>query len=431
MKKILFVALASLAMLAHAGYDDALDDYRAHRYEQALTEFLRLSTHDHHDAEFMLALMYANGDGVARDPAKAIYFAERLASAGRADGFSIIGSMYGSSKSGVRDLAKSIAWYQRGVDAKETNSMRFLSKSYSTGVGVPRDPVRAFELMKMAAERKTDYLANYELGKMYERGQGVPADAAKARAQYLLGKNDDPRGFLRLAAMLERNPAASPADLERARGYYESAAKRGSGAGMDRLGLMWAEGRGGAQDYALAARWFEHAADSGNADGLYHGAMLFARGNGVKQSDTEAMAWLQEAVSHGQREAMVEMVRRQEDGRGVAASAEAARQGMCVALVADGARSRREAAVDTPLMPAVQQTLAAVVRALDHCGNFAPPAGPAIVQLRAALAKRLPAAAAAAAAAPGMAMQPGEKASTFLEAARWPARPEGDEDDPD
>src|SRR5258708_36655492 len=56
-------------------------------------------------------------------------------------------------------------------------------------------------------------------------------------------------------------------NYSKAREYLQKAADAGDTDAMYNLGLLYAEGRGGAQDYAKARGWYQKAADAGSADG--------------------------------------------------------------------------------------------------------------------------------------------------------------------
>ena len=93
-------------------------------------------------------------------------------------------------------------------------------------------------LSAMAADfNQTQRLANqgdadaqYMLGLMYAKGEGVPQDYAKARQ------------------------------------WFEKAANQGNADAQYGIGWMYYEGEGVPQDYAKARQWFEKAANQGSSD---------------------------------------------------------------------------------------------------------------------------------------------------------------------
>ena len=98
-------------------------------------------------------------------------------------------------------------------------------------------------------------MAQYRLGTLYERGQGVPANAAKAAH------------------------------------WYEMAANQGNRKAMHNLAVSDASGTAGKKNMPEAARWFAKAAALGLADSQFNLAVLYERGDGVPQSLLDAYKW--------------------------------------------------------------------------------------------------------------------------------------------
>jgi TPR repeat protein len=121
----------------------------------------------------------------------------------------------------------------------------------------------ALKIIRPMAE-KANLRAQFKLGRMYYKGQGIAQDykeAAKwykkaaelglAQAQYNLG------------AMYHRGQGVAQ-DYEEAVKWYEKAAKQGYTAGQKKLGDMYANGQGVTQDYMKAHKWINLAADKNN-----------------------------------------------------------------------------------------------------------------------------------------------------------------------
>ena len=67
------------------------------------------------------------------------------------------------------------------------------------------------------------------------------------------------------------------------------AAEAGDTDAMVKLGRLYAEGRGVAQDYGEAAKWFRKAAEQGHAGAQYNLGVCYANGQGVAQDTSEAV----------------------------------------------------------------------------------------------------------------------------------------------
>lgn len=166
----------------------------------------------HAAAQWKLGRMYADGDGVKQDDAKAF------------DYFSKIANSHAEEYPGTPRASFA------------ANAFVALGSYYLVGIpsaGVKRDPARARDMYAYAASYFGDPEAQYRLGKMYLEGTGVPRDPRSAarwlilssqkghyEAQALLGhmlfRGDDgisrqgARGLMWLT--LARDSAAKPGD---------------------------------------------------------------------------------------------------------------------------------------------------------------------------------------------------------------------------
>ena len=122
------------------------------------------------------------------------------------------------------------------------------------------------QLLRRAADRGLA-MAQYRLGKLYERGEGVPPD------------------------------------LNLARQWTERAAGAGNRRAMHDLGVYFARGEGAPLDEAAAFRWFRQAAELGVADSQYNLGVLYQQGRGVGSSASEALFWFLVAARQGDQDA--------------------------------------------------------------------------------------------------------------------------------
>lgn len=128
------------------------------------------------------------------------------------------------------------------------------------------DQQEAARWYRMAAERGYPP-AQYRLGSLYEKGDGVARDLAEARK------------------------------------LYEAAARAGHAGAMHNLAVLHASGATGSVDYATAVHWFAEAAEHGVADSQFNLAILYARGNGTAQNLPESYKWFAIAAAGGDSDA--------------------------------------------------------------------------------------------------------------------------------
>jgi localization factor PodJL len=127
------------------------------------------------------------------------------------------------------------------------------------------DSVAAFQWLEKAALQGQP-VAEYSLGTLYERGQGVTASPALALKWYL------------------------------------AAANQGNRKAMHNLAVAYAEGSAGPKNTQEAARWFAQAAALGLSDSQFNLAVLYERGDGVPQSLINSYKWYSIAAAGGDAE---------------------------------------------------------------------------------------------------------------------------------
>jgi TPR repeat protein len=88
-------------------------------------------------------------------------------------------------------------------------------------------------------------------------------------------------------------------DYAKAVELWRPLAEKGDVAAQYRLGSMYGEGKGVAQDDKEAFKWFQRAAEKGNAPAQYNVGASYAAGIGVAKDDAEAAKWFRRAADQG------------------------------------------------------------------------------------------------------------------------------------
>ena len=115
-----------------------------------------------------------------------------------------------------------------------------------------------------------DVFAQYNLGVMYDTGEGVPEDAAEAVR------------------------------------WFRAAAEQGHARAQYNLGVKYATGEGVPEDDAEAVRWYRAAAEQGIAFAQYNLGDMYATGRGVLENAAEAVRWYRAAAERGHARAQVQ-----------------------------------------------------------------------------------------------------------------------------
>jgi TPR repeat protein len=112
-----------------------------------------------------------------------------------------------------------------------------------------------------------DAQAQFELGRAYEDGKGVPQDDARA--------------------------------VE----WFRKSAEQGNAQAQNSLGVMCALGRGVPRDREEAVRWYKKAAKQGMTEAIYNVATSYYNGEGIGEDTSLAYAWMMAAQKRGDAQA--------------------------------------------------------------------------------------------------------------------------------
>jgi Protein kinase domain/Sel1 repeat len=175
-------------------------------------------------------------------------------------------------------------------------SSRFAAAA-SAPTAATRDPATSLDAYRKAAEHG-DAEAQFRLGLMYLRGQGVQADKSvgfdwvhKAAAQgHAAAQN-------RLGNAYEDGAIGVHPNLVSASDWYARAAAQGNGFAQASLGKMYLQGRGVFKDADKARALLTQSCEGGNGYGCYHLATMYEEGNGVAKDAAQATRWYREALA--------------------------------------------------------------------------------------------------------------------------------------
>jgi TPR repeat protein len=207
-----------------------------------------------------------------------------------------------------------------------------LGRSYLIGKGVDIDVVKAFELMKLAADQgvlsaqihlgqllsvKKEFQHAFQyfqmasdqgsaegqflMGSCYEKGFGVERDMKKAFELYKLSAE---QGFVKsqvslafffstgIENVVEKEPA-------QALHYYQLADCQGCLAAKYDLGVMYFEGNGVKRNLRKAMKFWNEAADFGFPKAYWHLGKCHEEGQGVPKDSAEAFKFYKLAAQAG------------------------------------------------------------------------------------------------------------------------------------
>lgn len=145
-------------------------------------EWMILAEQGNAQAQFNLAVMYDEGNGVAQDYAQAFYWYKKSAAQGDAKAQLNLGVMHDQGKGMKRNHEKAMSWYKKSSKkAKNPSAQLNIALMYDGGIGVKQDFKKAASWYKKAA-KKGIVQAQLNLGVLYFNGTGVTEDVVKAYA---------------------------------------------------------------------------------------------------------------------------------------------------------------------------------------------------------------------------------------------------------
>ena len=172
---------------------------------------------------------------------------------------------------------KKLADLMRRAEQGNSQAQFSLGSLYHKGEGVLKDAARAVEWYQKAATQG-HASAQSKLGGMYHKGEGVPEDVAKAvewwqkaaeqehaQAQFMLGS------MYRVGHI-----KGVPRDAVKAAEWYQKAVAQGDAPAQIMLGTMYADGERVPKDTAKAFEWLQKAAAQGNGAAQVMLGMMYA-----------------------------------------------------------------------------------------------------------------------------------------------------------
>lgn len=164
---------------------------------------------------------------------------------------------------------------------------------------------------------KGDANAQYNLGLMYARGQGLSRDYAEAAKWYRKAAEQGNTNAQYNLGVMYANGEGVPQDQSAALNWFKKAAEQGDTAAASSLGSLYEVDKGGFKDYAEAMKWYRRAADQGVASAQFNLAVMYDIGQGVPKDYAEAIGWYRKAAEQGYAGAMTNLGILYYNGQGV------------------------------------------------------------------------------------------------------------------
>jgi TPR repeat protein len=124
--------------------------------------------------------------------------------------------------------------------------------------------------------------AQFNLGQLYLRGQGVPKDYKAAVKWYTLAAKQGIANAQNNLANRYRRGQGVPKDYKAAVKWYRLAAKQGNASAQNNLANRYRRGQGVPKDYKSAVKWYTLAAEQGYFTSQYILGLMYSNSSRIK-----------------------------------------------------------------------------------------------------------------------------------------------------
>jgi TPR repeat protein len=290
-------------------------------------------------AEYCEGILAANGNNGPQNPAAAFQHYFKAAEMGSADGQAAVGAAYQRGWQVQSDPAQAAQWYGKAAAQGHAGAELSLGQMYAKGDGVAKDPAKARQLIAAAAGQgfapAREALAELDAGgprpvpgadlwsqAVARYRSGDHAGAAKLARQ--AADQGHPTAVYQMGYLYENGDGVVASDAEALR-WYRTGAERGIAASQAALGQFYEEGRGVPDDWVTAAGWYAKSARQDNRTGQFRLGRAYEYGIGVPLSLDQAIAWYDKAAAQGDSQAAAQ-ARYLRDNHGVDGSSRNARE---------------------------------------------------------------------------------------------------------
>jgi uncharacterized protein len=259
---VVVVLLGTTGVSWSADFEKGFAAIQKSDFVTALRELEPLAKQGHSDAQYNLAVMYENGQGV------------------------------------TQNYKTAVKWYILAAKQGHSVAQFNLGSMYYTGTGFSQDYKTAEKWFVLAAKHGYSD-AQYSLGLMYYEGTVVSQNYKTAAAWYALAAKQGHSGALFYLGVMYQLGRGIPQDDKAAVSLYTVVAKQGHSDAQHNLGVMYANGQGVTQNYKTAVKWYAHAAKQGHSVAQFNLGLMYVKGQGVVQNYVYAYSWFNIAASSG------------------------------------------------------------------------------------------------------------------------------------
>ncbi len=148
---VLVLSIVCLATPTWGDFKAGEDAYHRSDYATALREWQPLAEQGQAVAQYQLGLLYANGQGVTKDDAKARQWYEKAAAQGHVEAQVNLGILLMYARGGQQDYKMAVYYLRLSANQGNDLAQRRLGQMYERGDGVQQDYVKAYMWYSLGA----------------------------------------------------------------------------------------------------------------------------------------------------------------------------------------------------------------------------------------------------------------------------------------
>jgi len=307
---------------SEAKYQLGRSHYFAKRFVEAADCFTDSAEKGDHRSQDYLGRMYHDGQGLAQNYEKAIFWLEKAAAQDNPNSSYDLGKIYRDGKLVKKDNKKAVIFFKKAASKYNTDANVELGHHYGAGWGVKKDLKKAFDYYLEAAHAygNDDGRANYAVAHAYEHGLGVDKDIKQAFTYY---EKAALQGYALAQHQLgyfyyyAHNELGIEQDCEASFHWYSEAAKQGDALAQSKLGDLYVFGECVEKNFELAFHWHQKAAEQGVLESQVQLGHMYSEGLGVEANPTLGFQFSELAAKAGDPTAQFNLAELYRDGSSV------------------------------------------------------------------------------------------------------------------
>ncbi len=295
--------LEHLKISANSGDEDAINRLASmyalgqgvvKNFAKAHKLLLKGSTQGNAQSQAFVALNYMEGLGADKDYDKAIYWAKKSSDNGFEFGRLVLADIYANGYGVSRDYKKAFDIYlelsRSSRPSIKSAAVANLADYYYTGLGTKIDYSEAFKWYLSASEFG-NIRAQGQIGLMLQNGEGVGKDAVKALVWYKKSAEKGDVISIRNLGIAYEFGQGTKINIKKAIALYKKAAELGSGSAMFNLAVLY-ENNKDWKDIRQSFSWYLKSSEAGYYPAYALTGFNYTDGYGVEKDVGQAIYWL-------------------------------------------------------------------------------------------------------------------------------------------